>query len=242
MIIMPFIFIYLVKVSLSLGMVYLFYRLLLRKLTFYNWNRWYLLGYTLLSFFISFINISPFLERNEWTASKVLQWVPVIQTPEINRTVETVSGNGAGSLSGWNFLSILLISGMLIMLFRLLFQLYSFRKMKKKARLIPGEGLQIYQVNELIIPFSFGNSIFINRRLHTEEELEEIIRHEFVHVKQKHTADIIWGELLCLLNWYNPFAWLLRKRRSGKTWNLLQIIKCWKTASTKNNTSTCCSK
>jgi beta-lactamase regulating signal transducer with metallopeptidase domain len=23
--------------------------------------------------------------------------------------------------------------------------------------------------------------------------------------------DIIWGEILCILNWYNPFAWLIRK-------------------------------
>jgi hypothetical protein len=30
-------------------------------------------------------------------------------------------------------------------------------------------------------------------------------------VKQKHTHDIIWSELLCILNWYNPFAWLIRK-------------------------------
>jgi Zn-dependent protease with chaperone function len=68
----------------------------------------------------------------------------------------------------------------------------------------------IYQVNENIIPFSFGNSIFINRQLHSEDELREIIRHEFVHVKQKHTADILWAELLCMLNWYNPFAWALK--------------------------------
>jgi hypothetical protein len=29
-------------------------------------------------------------------------------------------------------------------------------------------------------------------------------------VKQKHTIDIVWSEWLCILNWYNPFAWLLR--------------------------------
>ena len=44
-----------------------------------------------------------------------------------------------------------------------------------------------------------------------QDELKEIIRHEFIHVKQKHTLDIIWGELLCILNWYNPIAWLIRK-------------------------------
>jgi hypothetical protein len=47
--------------------------------------------------------------------------------------------------------------------------------------------------------------------LQDEAELKEIIRHEFVHVKQRHTHDIIWSELLCILNWYNPFVWLIRK-------------------------------
>src|SRR5690606_28434163 len=84
----------------------------------------------------------------------------------------------------------------------------SFRKMRKKAGFVSNNGVSLYQVEEDIIPFSFGNSIFINRNLHTEAELQEIIRHEFVHVKQRHSVDIIWGELVCLLNWYNPFAWL----------------------------------
>src|SRR5690606_26116499 len=54
-------------------------------------------------------------------------------------------------------------------------------------------------------------SIFINKRLHTEKELQQIIAHEFVHVRQRHTIDLLWCELLCIVNWYNPFAWLIRK-------------------------------
>jgi beta-lactamase regulating signal transducer with metallopeptidase domain len=100
---------------------------------------------------------------------------------------------------------------MFIMLVRLLLQLLSFRRMMKKALPVSTDGMNLYQVNENIIPFSFGNSIFINRHLHNEKELEEIIRHEFVHVKQRHSLDIIWAELLCLVNWFNPFAWMLRR-------------------------------
>ncbi len=72
-------------------------------------------------------------------------------------------------------------------------------------------GLHFYQVNKNIIPFSFGNAIFLNKDLHTESELREVISHEFVHVKQKHNIDILWAEFLCLVNWYNPFAWLIKK-------------------------------
>ncbi|MEQ1675713.1 MAG: M56 family metallopeptidase [Chitinophagaceae bacterium] len=202
---MPFILLYLIKLSVSLAVVFLFYYFILRKLTFYNNNRWYLLAYTVLSFFIPFINISPVLEKNEWANSDVVNWMPVIGTGG-REVVQQVN-----LLSPWNILLIVVVSGMLIMLIRLLIQLFSFRRMLRNAARISSDGMSLYQVDANIIPFSFGNSIFINRHLHTETELQEIISHEFVHVKQRHSLDIIWAEVLCLLNWYNPFVWLIRK-------------------------------
>ena len=108
-------------------------------------------------------------------------------------------------------ISLLMLAGMTVMLVRLLVQFISFRRMRKKASFIPGNGMKIFHVDENIIPFSFGNSIFINRHLHSEDELQEIIRHEFVHVKQVHSIDIIWGELLCLLELVQSFCLVAEK-------------------------------
>ncbi len=202
---MPALFIYLLKLSVSLAVVFLFYQLLLRRLTFYNSNRWYLLAYTILSFIIPFVDISLMLHKNEWSEINIVQWVPVIYKPAIEE------GGSTASINYWFIGSLFIMAGMLFMLVRLLIQFISFRRMMKKAEFISGDEMKIYQVNDSINPFSFGNSIFINRHLHTEEELKEIIRHEFIHVKQRHSCDIIWAEILCLINWYNPFAWLLRK-------------------------------
>ena len=70
--------------------------------------------------------------------------------------------------------------------------------------------MQLYETNAVVSPFSFGNAIYFNRLLHTEDELQRIIQHEFVHVKQKHTIDLLTAELLCVINWFNPFAWAIR--------------------------------
>jgi beta-lactamase regulating signal transducer with metallopeptidase domain len=204
---MSFIFFYILKLSVSLSVVFLFYHFVLRKLTFYNHNRWYLLGYTLVSFFIPFINISTVLEKNNWNTNDVVTWIPVIHTATVAGSPE----NTPGAFTMWSAAILIIAAGMVIMLVRLLLRLLSFHRMMKKALPVSTEGMNLYQVNENIIPFSFGNSIFINRHLHSEKELEEIIRHEFVHVKQRHSFDIIWAELLCLANWFNPFAWLLRR-------------------------------
>lgn len=202
----PFLF-YLLKLSISLGAVYLFYRFILQRLTFYNWNRWYLVSYSLLSFFIPFVDISVVLDRNEWSANPIVQWVPSFE-----HTLTVTPVTIAPSSFDFMFLvQVLLLTGMVLMLARLVIQLISFRVMMRKARMIPADGMNLYQVDQPIIPFSFGKSIFINRDLHNENELSEIILHEFIHVKQTHSVDIIFCELLCLFNWYNPFAWLIRR-------------------------------
>lgn len=189
-------------------MVYLFYHLVLQRMTFYNWNRWYLISYTILCFFIPFIDVSFVLADNNWSKADIVRWVPIIENYQANVLADD---NNSNSISAWNMISLLLVAGMSIMFIRLLVQLFSFRRLMQKAQSISDEGMEIYQVNENIIPFSFGKSIFINRHLHSENELQEIILHEFVHVKQRHSIDIIWSEILCLLNWYNPFVWLIRK-------------------------------
>jgi beta-lactamase regulating signal transducer with metallopeptidase domain len=198
---MPVLFSFLLKLSVSLSVVFLFYHFVLRRLTFYNWNRFYLLAYTLLAFFIPFINISPVLEKNEWNEHTIITWIPQIGTanPETH------------DLTTWDAALLIFAAGAFVFFIRLIIQFISYSLMKRKAIPVKIEGLNIYQVDEKIIPFSFGNSIFINRHQHNETELQEIIRHEFIHVKQKHSFDIIWAELFCMLNWYNPFAWLLKK-------------------------------
>lgn len=210
---MPEVFQYLLKLSISLTVLYLFYFFVLRRLTFYSYNRWYLLGYSILSFFIAAINIAPFVtQRPSGTFTWVRNFptVPFSQTPLTNNQLtETITVNTNWPV--WNYAALIFIAGIIFLLVRLFVQFISFRKVKQNATLIPADGIKLYQVNAPIIPFSFGSNIYLNSSLHGPQELEKIIQHEFVHVKQKHTIDIICSEIICYLNWYNPFAWLIRK-------------------------------
>jgi len=210
---MPYLVQYILKLSLSLSLVYLFYEFVLRRLTFYNWNRFYLISYTILSFFIPLINIGPVLERNEMLNSKVVSFIPSINNVHEGSSANYIPGkvHHAISWSPWDVVPLVIMGGMIVMILRLLIQFLSFRKMIRQCELVSDAGVRYYQVNKAIIPFSFGKSIFINPALHNEEELKEIVRHEFVHVRQKHTIDIVWAEVLCILNWYNPFTWVIRK-------------------------------
>lgn len=207
----PILFVYLLKVTVSLGMVYLFYRLILQNLTFYNWNRYYLLGFTALSFFIPLINVSALWEgSSETTLPAMIQYIPPVEA--VASTSFTFPVVESSTFNVWDWLLLILLSGSGILLMKTIVQFFSFIRIKKAACLISDQGIKIYQVDANMLPFSFGRSIFINQALHQEKDLPEIIRHELVHVQQNHTVDIIWIELVCILNWYNPFAWLLRQQ------------------------------
>jgi beta-lactamase regulating signal transducer with metallopeptidase domain len=190
----------------------MFYQLVLRRLTFYNSNRWYLLGYTLLCFFISFINISPFVKSGDPADNTITGFIPSIETytGKLDSSFQQVKTPSITAWNTWDWILLAMIAGIVFLMARFLVGFLSFLRLKRKAELISDENMKLYHVNESIIPFSFGNAVFINNQSHSQAELQEIIRHEFVHVKQKHTIDILWSEILCILNWYNPFAWLLK--------------------------------
>jgi len=207
----PILFSYLLKLNVGLGIVYLFYCLVLQDLTFYKWIRYYLLSFTALSFLIPLVDISVIWE--------VARQAPLPTVTHYMYPVESITGSGLkrlevvnSALDVWDWLLILMLIGVCILLVRTAVQFISFVRIRRAGHLISHETIKIYQVNANILPFSFGQSIFLNRALHPKEDLAEIIRHELVHVQQGHTADIIWMELICILNWYNPFTWLLRQK------------------------------
>ena len=65
------ILVYLLKANLSIILFYLGYRLLLRKLTFYNLNRFYLLFAVLFSTAYSFLDVKSCFAKREAILSEI---------------------------------------------------------------------------------------------------------------------------------------------------------------------------
>jgi hypothetical protein len=59
-------------------------------------------------------------------------------------------------------------------------------------------------------PCSFGNNIFINPEKYDWDTYSQILLHEKIHIRQGHSFDILIAELVLVLQWFNPFAWLYR--------------------------------
>jgi hypothetical protein len=182
------------KISMSIMLCWLVYRVFLRRLTFFNWNRWYLLlmPWTMVAIVLAelqfFVAVEP----------KYISWLPVI------REEQTPESFNWQSLIPW-----VIPAGIIILGLRLALRFYSLSKLAQRSNVIYEGGIKIVNTGVPVNPFSFHKTIYIHAAAHEQQDLKEIIRHEIVHVRQKHSVDMIAGEIFCILNWYNPFAWLL---------------------------------
>ena len=92
---------------------------------------------------------------------------------------------------------------LLLQLVVLLFQAYT------KPVISDGK-FRIIELSGDKAPCSFGNNIFINPEKYDWETYSQILLHEKIHIQQRHSLDILMAELVLVLQWFNPFAWLYR--------------------------------
>jgi hypothetical protein len=67
------------------------------------------------------------------------------------------------------------------------------------------------EIEEDISPFSFFRFLFINQSSFSGAELAHVLEHEKAHIRQKHSMDQLFVHMLAVFQWFNPFAWQIRK-------------------------------
>ena len=101
----------------------------------------------------------------------------------------------------------LYLSGITILLIRAMRHFRSIFKTISKADINEQGPAKLIRASQFPASFSFFNYVFINSSV-SENEAQEIMNHEIVHVRQKHWFDLLLVEILRLIQWVNPFAWI----------------------------------
>lgn len=199
--------IYLLKLTCCLSCGYLFYYAMLRRITYYQWNRFFLLLFSVFAFIVPFITFSFFSDAVSFNRVFFFTTAPATLVKNLSDLPPVTNGWGPEEI-----LSVAMVTGILFFVTRFLLRFYSLQKTRKLAKLVTADvEVKLYHLPGEAAPFSFYNSIYLDTTLYQEEELEKIIAHELVHVNQKHTIDMLLAELICIVQWYNPFAWLLKQ-------------------------------
>jgi len=187
------------------------YELLLRKETFFNWNRAYLLITSIVSLVVPFIKLKSFSKviPNEFIISlpTVILGESTPENPVVFEQIESVIVNNESALSMlWIW-----YAGIVVFTGILLFKLAKIWKFKLMNSSVEKQGYSITTLKNSEDAFSFLQSIFLGDQIENTQK-ESILTHEKVHVKEKHTIDLLWFELLRIVLWFNPLIYIYQKR------------------------------
>src|SRR5690606_11425491 len=67
-------------------------------------------------------------------------------------------------------------------------------------------------LGESTVPHTFLNYVFLNNQKYDAQQIpDEVLQHERVHARQKHSIDILFVELVQILFWVNPLLYFIKK-------------------------------
>ncbi len=106
-------------------------------------------------------------------------------------------------------LLILYLIGTLFFTARLLLLFRWLRQTVNKYGSTFNGGVKLVKMDEEVPPFSFFRFVFLHYETTTHSGFSQILAHEKVHIAQRHSLDLIFAHLLTIVQWFNPFAWLI---------------------------------
>jgi bla regulator protein BlaR1 len=202
---MPALFVFLLKVNVALLLFCAGYYLVLRHLTFYTLNRFYLLAAILFASTYPRINLNDFVQQHP-ALTRPVQHVVINWQAPVQALVKQVDNPNY-----WFYVEVIFWVGAALLAIRLFIQLFSLYRLYKSSQPAIIGSHHVRVMDKDIAPFSFWQSIFVNPANHEPTDLKAILLHEQVHVNQWHTADILLAEFSSIFYWFNPGIWLMKK-------------------------------
>lgn len=198
--------IYLFRFAILLCSFYVLYQVFLARDTHYQTNRLFLL------FGIGTASLLPIAEIKYRIFIKggIQPAFSNDFTPVKNETITTMGTIGQATQAiDWSFVVIAIYLGVAtILLLRIGFQIGKMILLKKSGVHHNWQGMNICINPNIETPFTFYKTIYLKDTSILNDVNDGILRHESIHLSQKHWFDILLAELVIVVQWFNPLAWL----------------------------------
>lgn len=213
--------IYALEVLCCSGLFLLLYRLFFSKCTHFKGMRFYLLASLILPLLLPLLTPFsfefPFAQEAESIRLvghtfrlNTQQWLFML--PE---AAEGYAYEESVSITKWGSLLLgLYVTVVLFRLFSLFKRLHAIRQMLKNSLKERRDGFYLVWPAKHTAPFSFLHYLFLGRQCKdlSPEELEQVMQHELVHIRQRHSLDLLLLEAVDVFLWFNIFHRYLRHR------------------------------
>jgi len=218
---------YLIRSVLCMILLYGLYRLILGKEKLFSFNRYYLILAMVFSLTIPFVEIPveygspdqqggiltafgnytlPVAEKSpETVIPQALQSHNTAQTEGESRTV----AERPGPADIGEILMVIYFTGLLIMIFRFLRNILVIHRLSRRSEKIDLDWYKIALLDNLAGPFSFLRTMFLDKNDYLSDRIpENVLNHELEHIRQAHSHDVIFFEILKTVFWFNPLVYL----------------------------------
>ena len=194
--------IYFLKMTVFSSLMFGYYFVFLKDKTFHHYNRFYLLSIVIISIFLPFIKIEYFTIEVNPDIYLLLNQFNIIQP-------QNTTSNDFNVFS-LVFPIVALVSFFFILKF--ISGLLKIQSLKKHYPKTQYEGINFYQTALEDAPFSYFKNLFWKDSISLQSDLgRQILKHEMVHIEQKHTWDKILISTVQSLFWFNPVFYFLKK-------------------------------
>lgn len=217
---------YALKSALLLTLLYGGFATLLSRETFHRFNRLLLLAVVLLSLLLPAVHLttekpSPIVLEQYWedhTAyysitttdnTVTLEDLNISGAPSVEALPPTPTPEMSNLLRQKDFWNAIYIIGVVVALLRFVWRSVMLaRSLRGGMRLDDGQGNTIIVKGGDFPPFSFMHNIVISVNDY-EHHRQPILTHEQAHARLGHSWDLVLLEVVQVLQWFNPFAWML---------------------------------
>ncbi len=202
---MEAILLYFGKIILCSGVTFLYYQLSLKDKTFHHYNRFYLLAAIVISLLLPLIRVEDFtIEVN----NEMYMLLDKIQNFNTEKNID--NGNLYFNII---FSALGLVS--LYFLGKLMYGIFKIQQFKNQFQKESFDGINFYRTNLTEAPFSYFKNLFWKNTITLNSDIgKQILKHEMVHIEQKHSFDKIFIEIITSVFWFNPFFHLIKKEIS----------------------------
>ena len=196
---------YVIKSVIFLSIMYIPYMLMLRKESFFHFNRILLISIMLLSLILPLCDFHALSIEN----NPIQNGMTTIILPTV--TIGAAEEIPVSDSINWiNVMLYIYVIGMittalwkLVQICLLYRTIHSCVLWKDKQN-----GITIYCHAQDIAPFSWFNTIVISENDY-QNNAKEILCHEIGHIRHYHSLDILLVNILETIQWWNPLSWIL---------------------------------
>ncbi len=195
---------YLIEASISISVFYLIYVFVYSGDKNSKFNRIYLISSSFLAVILPVLKI-PVLGGKEIAYTNSLHHA--IQLPEIIITDQYTVTATQSEFSLSQVIMIIYFTGLSFFLFRFLYELFlTFKHISNRSsNSLKSAGYTLINTKGKFPTCSFYKYLFWDDTQNfNEKESNFIIKHEEGHIRQNHTFDLIYLEILRIIFWFNP--------------------------------------